>query len=285
MAITGLAVVLLIAALTVVIRAVARARYGVSRQRVETFARRQGLQVTVSNGPLIIDYLAVTRRWRTAGVLIAVLVAVVWSAAGHQLSLEFVNVLAAWFLGAVAAEWAIAGPRPTGPRAASLVPRRLTDYVRRVPARVPYVAATLSVAIAGAAAVASPVAPPLVSAPRWQIGGIAVAAVLSVAAVWAVQRRVLHRPQPLDAADVVAADDAIRSRSLHVLLGAAIALSIYCVAWQCNILGPLVDVGSLRQLLSAGGVGMLLGPVWGFVTATTPFHVRRASSVAGESPW
>jgi DNA-binding transcriptional regulator YhcF (GntR family) len=55
-----------------------------------------------------------------------------------------------------------------------------------------------------------------------------VAALAVTAAVWLAQRQVLTRGQPVTAPDLIQADNAIRSRSLHALSGSGTALALYC---------------------------------------------------------
>ncbi|HEV2888082.1 MAG TPA: hypothetical protein VGX49_14315 [Jatrophihabitans sp.] len=67
---------------------------------------------------------------------------------------------------------------------------------------------------------------------------------LAAAAVTvAVGRHILGRSQPIAAEDVLAADEAIRSRSLHVLAGAALAIIGY--------------LGAAVLSLPGGGLGLL----------------------------
>jgi len=107
--------------------------------------------------------------------------------------------------------------------------------------------------------------------------------VISGVAIVLAARRVLDRPQPLAAPDVLAADDALRSRSLYVLVGSALALGGYLgaqIVVASNFQGP----GSTYQLVeNLELVGALVLPIAGFLIARSPRRRpvrRRAVPVA-----
>jgi len=79
--------------------------------------------------------------------------------------------------------------------------------------------------------------------------GLAAAVVLVVAAV---RRKVLVRAQQPDSAEAVHADDAIRSRSLHVLSAGGFALATYfalAVFTEFDGLQAVAPIGSLIVLI------------------------------------
>jgi hypothetical protein len=102
------------------------------------------------------------------------------------------------------------------------------------------------------------------------VGALALWTVLGVTVgmlTLASQRYVLRRPQPHAEPDRLAADDAIRSRSMHVLAGAGMTLVLYCV------LGQLTAAGSLTRPTTAL---LLLGnPLAGRVLAYWPWSPAR----------
>jgi hypothetical protein len=206
-----------------VITAVARGP--VSRLRVERFASRHDLIITPANGGHVIRYLATTRRWRAAGLGIGYAISVGPSLWRPELTVNFVALLASWFAGALIAETRVAqlarGSRPT----ATLIARSMSAYLSP-PARVALpVALGLSVTLtvtAGIRWVGNP-GVNLLEVAAWLAGTIALAGL-----VRAVQQRVFRRPQPPAPPDFIAADDAVRSRSLHVLAGAGATLVVYC---------------------------------------------------------
>jgi hypothetical protein len=207
----------------------------VTRVRLERFARRQCLDVSAANGDQIIRYLATTRRWRTAGLGLGFLATVVWSLPQPATSINSVALFAGWFLGALVAEIRVAHLAHGERRAASLQPRRPAAYLSRPGwALVPGAAAlAMAVAVLTACLAAFAGARP----DGWAAGWLG-AALATAAAVRAIQLHVLRRPQPLTAPDVLAADDAIRSRSLHVLAGGGTALVLLCVSAQFGAIHP-----------------------------------------------
>ncbi|WP_194918958.1 hypothetical protein [Catenulispora rubra] len=198
----------------------------VPRRRVEEFARLHSLRVTVGNGNQIIAYRATTRRWRAAGFTVGVLATF---HTGGTYGLAFQWALAGWFAGAAVAELRVAhldrGPRTS----ASLASRRAADYLpwagrRAVPAAM--VLCVLTAVFCFARRGSHPEGDIRVMM-TWTVAGLGVGAV-----ALAAQRHVLRRPQPLAEPDRMAADDAIRSRSLHVLAAAGMVLVGSCVGSQ-----------------------------------------------------
>jgi hypothetical protein len=110
------------------------------------------------------------------------------------------------------------------------------------------------------------------------VGGTVVAPAVA-AVVWAVRRQVLARPQPVLPPDQLAADDAIRSRSLHVLSGSGAALVGYAVLGQLFALWPEGPAaGHAYPLL---GILPLVVPLLGWLVATSRWTVsRQAPAVA-----
>lgn len=245
--------------------AVTRAFTDVRRARVERFARRQWLVITPDNADLVIEYLATTRRWRATGLLAAVVAVAEYSALrGGVLRLDFAAAFVGWFAGALAAEWRVGARREdTATRRAALAPRHLTRYVPAVSRFVAALAVTLLVAVT-ALAVADAVTEPRRT---WIITQIAVTVMVMLMVVLA-GRRVLRRPQPAGPADLLAADEAIRARSLCVLTGSTIAIAGYLSAWLAATLDS-ADVAvfvsdSARPVIAIGAV---LLPLIGAITA------------------
>lgn len=200
----------------------------VPRRRVEEFARLHSLRVTPGNGNQIIAYRATTRRWRAAGFTLGVLAP---AALNRSYFLGFEWALAGWFAGAAVAELRIAH-LDRGPRAsASLASRHTADYLPRagrwaVPASM--VLCLLTAVICGAQHG---------SHPEGDLGAVALCTVIGLGVgvvALAAMRHVLRRPQPLAEPDRMAADDAIRSRSLHVLAAAGMVLVGSCVGAQLD---------------------------------------------------
>jgi hypothetical protein len=249
-------------------------RVPVDRNRVETFAARHDLVVTAANGDQVIRYLATTRRWRITGLTAGVLSSTGWAVThGAFIRVDLLTMLAGWFAGALIAEVRVArhafGPR----RAASLVPRHASAYLSRRS----WLSLPIATAISGSIGIATVVA--LVRGQpvgRWSVPFFAAAMALAVA-VRLVQRRVLRRAQPIAEPDVLAADDAIRSRSLHVLAGGGASLVLYCALGQLH---GLADDGIQRFT----ALGMLGVPLLGWIVATARWPVRRDAATAEALP-
>jgi hypothetical protein len=234
----------------------------VSRDRLERFARRHDLAVTATNGDQVIRYLATTRRWRSAGLAVSLLVAVGWGVVDGTYRLDFLTLFSGWFVGALIAEARIDHLAYGRRRAASLMPRRPTAYLPAFFWRLVPIAGGLAAAAAAACAV--------LALRGWPVAdgravGWAVAAAAVVVAVRRMQRHVLRRPQPVAAPDVLAADDAIRSRSLHVLAGGGATLVIYCA---CGLLATIAAaVGGSRDLDALGQLVVFVMPLYGWSVA------------------
>jgi hypothetical protein len=234
----------------------------VSRTRVDRFARRERLVITPGNGNHVIRYLATTRRWRIAG-LGAGIAASVLHYLPNEVRLDASIIFAGWFAGALMAEVRVDHLRHGARRAALVRARRANDYVGRATWALGPVSAVVAVLAAGAtlAGAATGRADPDGSAVAWLPIAIGIAV-----AVRLVQRRVLRRPQPLAPDDVIAADNAIRSRALHVLSAGGAALVLLCVSAQVAAASPVgvsaVDLSALR-----GAFAVLVGVV-GWLWAT-----------------
>lgn len=144
-------------------------------------------------------------------------------------------VVLGWLLGASWAEYRLTRPSTPGP-AASLTPRRVSDYLSPRLEAAPAVAAGLTVVMVAVGAVAPdpkvPQAPPPSSLglALAAVGAVAIAALVTLAV-----RAVVARRQPATHPEVVAADDAIRASAVHHLAGggaAAILLIASQVAWS-----------------------------------------------------
>ena len=196
---------------------------GVSRGQLARFARRQRLEITPTNGEQVIRYLAHTRRWRAAGVIVGVVASVAAGLPDGRVNVNFIALFAGWFIGALAAEVRMARGPVGARRVASLSPRTFHRYVGRLTWLL--LPASLAVAVTVAA-----VAIPHGHVVR-QVVTLLVALGITIATM-IIRSRVIGRAQPHLAPDALAADNAIRSRSLHALCGGGAALVLMCVADQ-----------------------------------------------------
>jgi hypothetical protein len=237
----------------------------VSRERVQRFADRQGLAVTADNAAQVVAYLATVRRWRTAGLVAALAASTVVDLRHQRISVSFTYLLAGWFAGAVVAEARVAGLPDgllTARRAASLQPRVADRYAPPVVTRAMPLA-VLAVALAAVGHLGEPLRL------AWPVGIMAVVSLV----VWATIGRILGRPQPVEAADVLAADDAIRSRSVHLVIAGGSALLLYTALMLfVGAMSPEAPEVILLALL----VGMVAVPCCGGWLATRRWVVRPA---------
>lgn len=267
MALLFLAVGLLVGVCPLVLLA-SSAQAPVERSRVERFALRQRLVVTPRNGGQVIRYLATTRRWRAAGLAVAYVAALAEAAMSGKLELTLFRTVCGWFVGAVIAEWRI-GAAPAGQRrVASLTPRRRADYagpaVRALPALI------LVVAIASGAADLA-----IGASPARSLSWTALA-LLVAAAIGLTERRLLVRAQPPgQPPDLAAADEAIRSRSLRVLSGGAVALGGICASALTVTLATGCPAGTEHTVHAVGSLCGVVAPIGGWLIATSAKGVRR----------
>jgi hypothetical protein len=236
---------------------------------------------------LVIKYLATTRRWRASGFLVALLVDVAYSATLSRENVPQVSgsaVFVGWFVGAVIAEWRIATVPVGERRAASLRRRRLGDYVARSAVALAagvwsLVAAATLIALGDTVLHHRPTRY-YQSVPGGLWTELALLVVAGAVLVF-VANRVLRRPQPLAASDVLAADEALRRHSLYVLVGSALALAGYLSAQIVATVG-VSGPGSGYQLRDALELVGILGlPIAGALVALSP---RRRPVRGREAP-
>ena len=267
----ALTILALVGVLVLLILAISAGR-GSMRSRVERFARKQSLPITVGNGDIVIGYLAVTRRWRRSGLLVGLALTLGYSLTHVGLHVNFLALFVGWFVGAVIAEWRISTAASGSRRVASLAPRRLASYLP--PSA--WVAPALVFAIAAVVGLVGLIA---IASGRHRVPAaliVSLAALVFVAAVIrVVVRHVLSRPQPQGTPDVLAADDAIRSRSLRVLAGSSLALGGYLLAAVLAAVAWYSSAHFTPAVAALELVAVTLVPLMGVSTATGSGRPRR----------
>lgn len=244
----------------------------VQRREVERFVRESSLLVTVDSGPRVVDAIARTRFWRAIGVttaftllLIRAMVQVINEQTLTVSMLLILGLLFGHYVGSVVAEFrtahGVAGP---GPRSASLVPRATEDYIGPWAWRWPRL---LGLTGLGATGIALATGEHDVWVATAGLGSAAVAATTAV-----VTRYVLERPQRAEAADLQAADDAIRSRSLHVLAGSAVGIQLWLTS---------LAVGATGLHLIAHGDAVTTAETLGPIAVVFAVTVPLAGTVIG----
>ena len=259
------------------VAAIGRLRDPVPLRRARQFVERSGVHLTPSNAQTVVDGLARTVRWRIVGVLLAISIAVagasyqVQQAGSATAGAGTVVVLACGFLaGAVVGEVRNAARRAPGPRQATLVARRESDYVGTWAYRVPF----------GLALVAAPVTALGVRVDASYVLWLAAAVLVPwLTARWAT-RAILERPRPQSDDDaVLAADDGLRSRALHAIGGSVVLVSSWSVLSLALLLATDREGSdSAWSLLYAIGLMVTARVAW--LLAVRPFAVRQADSVA-----
>ncbi len=231
-----------VVAFAVVVAVLVQAYGQVNERFVDTWALAHTLTLTDANRPMVHWYLRTARILRTWGALGGLfLVPVVLSSLGvrHQSSL-WLSIFAGYLVGALYAELSLVRLAAAGDRTASLVRRELADYLPRgliVAQRV--LGIVIAVGAVGAALAPYGERSPTVT----RLHGVGVLAVGALALAFAVglervQRWVIQRPQPFAKPALVAADDAIRSQSVHSLAGSGLAVLLVLatfVTWSLAV--------------------------------------------------
>lgn len=270
----GLALLVILALVLVGVLILAPNGGPVGRERVDRFADRHALTITPVNGPLVVQALGTTHRWRRFGLASGLLLASLWALQDGRLSINLVATFVGWFAGAVFAEWRISPPAPSGTRRrADLRGRTIASYLT-APNRVA-LAVVLGLLATTAAAAGVIDLPDPGRRTEW-LAGVA-ASVLGAAALWAVTRRIVDRPRPNGPQDILDADDALRAHSLTVIAGSALALATLPLAdFSGTIVGRLAGPG---EGAFTGFLVLVGGLVGGWVVAARSASVRRTSPV------
>jgi len=216
---------------------------------VDEWASGHGVQVTGRNVEFVDAYVREGHRLRLVcgfgGWFVAQAVA---AATGLDLHLPgLIWLLAGYLVGCVWSEaWLTRLPEGTE-RAASLTTRRLPDYLAGRLRTAQVVLPALSAARALAAWQVHP------TATRGQFGvsslasdpatlhSVAIAAGLAaplvMLGIWLLERHIVAKPQPLVDDDLLTADDAVRSSSVHLLSGTGCAIVLLLMATVLGYLG------------------------------------------------
>ena len=251
---------------------------------LDRWTRVYGIELSEANRPMIVTYLRRTKRIRTVGALAGLVtsVLVVFLTNGAQSNSFFGNGLflavVGYLVGTVVAESVVPRPPRGHIRTASLVPRTLQDYLPgyavRVLRAVPIVSAALIpifLFVQGRT-----------RTPNSNIGelGFAVTSVvvlLMAVGIKAMQRNIVHRPQPALPPDLLHADDAIRSASVHALAGGGVALSLLWLTYQLGAIGSGIESALLSWVIAVLAIMSIALALWGWIDLAHPkeWRVRR----------
>lgn len=244
------------------------------------WAERLGLDLSPRATPPVQAYLDRARRGRLVGAVAGLLTPMVGNAVlGEPLPppLDFglLDALVGYSLGALLAEASVGRPRAGERPAASLLPREVRDYLapwRLRLLRGGAVAALTLVALvpvlyAGEESADVPPAPV-----------IATTVVVLWAAVEAALRGVVRRRRGTVEPDLVAADDAIRSSSLHALAAAGASLQLLIASVHLMVVGAADALTpELGTAVQAVAVAVFVGAqaVWAVFTRPPSVPARR----------
>lgn len=237
--IAGFAMLLAVAVVGVVL---VRGSGQVNDRFVDTWAAAHTLTLEGETRLMVTRYLRAARRrrmWGMAGGLFVV--PVVLTALGvRSRGPLWISIFLGYLVGVFYAELSLVRSVPVGDRTASLVRRELADYLPRgflVAQRV----LGLVVFLGAVGAAVSPYGDRSVNVSRLGGAGLLLAGLLAVAfsiGLERVQRWVVQRPQPFTELALVAADDAIRSQSVHSLAASGLAVLMVllsAVAWTLAV--------------------------------------------------
>lgn len=242
----------------------------------EHWARRFDAPLTETTVPMLKDRLGMALRWRhlggTIGLALAAAPSMLQSIRPSLRLPTFgpVMPIGGYLLGKVVAEGFRLRRGLSGPHRASLSTRRVTDYV-------PGWALALLGALTAAAVVLAPIGYGNASgAGRTAIAVGTTLALGATVAAAAVLHKIARRPQPIGDADVVAADDALRSHGAHLLVGLAILATGFTAAGSADDIwlewhGIAKTVATWLAIV--GTVGVLLVGQW--VITSSPWSVLR----------
>lgn len=174
----------------------------------------------------------------------------------------------------VVAEAVIPRPPRGAIRTASLVPRTLQDYLPRYAILALRGVPALSVAL-------FPVYMVVKHGPVSNISEFGFAVTTAILLTMAIgievmQRMIVHRPQPALPPDLLEADDAIRSASVHALAGGGVALSLIWLTYQLGAIedGRQAVVSWVLAFLAIMSIGLALAS-WIDLAHPKEWRVRR----------
>jgi len=224
---------------------------------VAEWAGAHGLALSPENRPMVSWYLRTARLLRTwgaiGGLLLPTFCALAWSdhleilgadSGGGVNPGDAMWIFVGYLVGALYAELALVRPVDQARRSASLVPRRLDDYLaRRVWLAQRWLGGVVALGILVSLALPYD---ERFTVPSW-VATVTFAAFVAAftAGLEGVQRWLVRRPQPFTDPSLMAADDAIRSQSVHSLAGAGVSLLLFMGGGVCVLLAAS-DLAVLR---------------------------------------
>jgi hypothetical protein len=278
--------VALLLPLALVLVALSRAYGEVDDDFLVEWSAAHALALTPANRPMVRWYLRNARVLRTWGVLAGIgLPPLAFAAFGigeTRVPQDWTWIFVGYLVGALYAELSLVRPRGAGPRSASVVPRDLDQYL---PARMLRAQRGVGLAaVIGAFVVGglpygerSQGAEPPNTAMILVLGLIAAAFAVGLERL---QRWLIERPQPFTDPELLAADDAIRSQSVHSLAGSGIAVLLLLAGTMCWAMSAS-DLQVLRWVMWVPAVLSFLAALYACLYfGHRAWRVRRPSAAA-----
>jgi hypothetical protein len=226
---------------------------------VDAFARRAGILLDQAGGAVAGRYICRSRRWRLLGFLLPwtllTVAQVLWTLLGDGPRPFWIPgatldlAVAGYFVGAVLAEvtWRRV---PTGTARTIAVSARVPEaYVPRWARGWQWGAPLVALALLGVVAFGLP------GVPLWPAWPAAVYALAAAAIVEAALRWVLRLPQPFSTPSEIVLDDAIRARSMQILLGVGVAVEVLALA---GLIMRVMDSTSSQAVGNGGSVALVV---------------------------
>jgi hypothetical protein len=250
------------------------------RAEVAEWAARYDLSPSEVTEGLLERYLSWTRRWRMAGALLGVGPFVKWILFDHADDPDpgpipwLILVGVGYLLGALAAEITLNGIHqieiPAVPSAA-LEERRPEMYVGKSAMRILWAVVAASVGLVPAYLLVAD-GPHIHSRFGIVVGAAVSVLILALAVRWLV-RYVVLRPQPAVSDESRRADNAMRSYSLHGIVGGAVAIGLIFLSTSITELQDALEAQAPHsgvEFISVVTAGLLVFALAGWIILSRP---------------
>lgn len=250
------------------------------RAKVPTeWVRAHRLAETPETLALASSYLQRRRTLRNRCVLVAIVVPLaIELAVRGSFTISLLPIMGAYAVGTLWAELTLTRPRGEVTRA-SLTTRQVSRYLSPTWLWIQRIAAVVAFASLAAPTQMTQRAPGDVQLPSdssswlWAAAAVGITVVAEIAEWW-----IVRRPQPAATPELIAADDAIRSTSVHAIAGVVVAV---LVIWASTTIMYATD-GSGVLVVAGFGLAMVL---WRWCARTIrPMGPEPVSGVIGITP-
>jgi len=245
----------------------------VSSRELRTFSARYGVELTSETKPAMNRYIRRGRTTRLAGAALglslhSVLYAVGLSIPNDDAFYGFVGYLLGVFVIALLPE-----SEGNEPRRASLVPRRLSDYLPRAA----LISLPTAVGVSALATVVYEIEPRRVL-PGFtgSNAGLVLAAIAAAGTLMSI-RFVVARSQPITTRGLDAVDDAMRAQAVHTLAGTGIAIALLGTSSCLFEMGGYASPTWLHVTGGVAGLCAILGALLAWIFTGAEWQVRRTA--------